>query len=336
MTTKPHAPGVMGIMAASLAEQRAKATESTKVRLERVFADDEDLEPVTAPAPVVSEPEPAPPPPSKPRLNGLERSEDIVVLLDPNLIDPWKYADRPDDEFGELEELTESIRAHGQETPALVRPSSVKGRYELIYGRRRWTVCKDLGMKLKAVIKDLDNATAYQKMHLENKLRTDLSAWAKARSYKQVLEDGLYISESALAAHLGIHRSSLSNIMCLTRIPSEIVEAVGSDGMRNMGVQTAKTILSLAKAPENIEKIVSLSDKIAAGNMGAEALTKAVQSANKPRERDTRVIADDTGRKLFSLRQTGRNMTEVMFYPEALKRYSEEELISKIKGLFCE
>lgn len=329
MTKKPNAPGVMGIMAASLEERRAK--------IERVFTDNEDFVPVTA-TPVVSEPEPEPEPPSpsKPRLNGLERSEDIVVLIDPNLIDPWKYADRPDDEFGDLEETTESIRAHGQEVPALVRPSKVKGRYELIYGRRRWTICKDLGRKLKTFVKDLDDATAYEKMYLENKLRTDISAWARACNHKLALDDGLYASESALAAKLGIHRGSLNNIMTLTRLPAEVIEAVGRDGMRKMGVQTAKTILSLTKEdPENVKKIVALSDKIAAGSLGPEAIAKAVQNEKKPRERDTRIIVDEAGKKLFSLRHTGRNMTEVMFHPEALRRYSEEELISKIKGLFC-
>lgn len=331
--TKPHAPGVMGIMAASLAEQRAKATQDTQGRLERVF-DDDDFEPATASASVVSIVEE--PSPSKPRTRGLERSTDVVVLLDADIVDPWKYADRPEDEFGDLEELTESIRAHGQETPALVRPSAVKGRYELIYGRRRWTVCKDLGLKLKVVIKDLDDQAAFQKMYLENSSRKDLSPWARANSYKKALEAKLYASESALAAHLGIHRGSLGNIMCLTRLPSEVVEAIGPQGMSKMGVQTAKAILSLTKDPENLPKIVEMADKIATGTVGADTIAKAVAKAVTPRSRDTKVVSDDSGRKLFSMRQTGRGMTEVMFYPEALRRYSEEELVNKIKGLFCE
>lgn len=344
MSDIPRAPGAMGMMAASLAEQRRKATATAKGKIEKVFADEPAAKPVSlvsdsipAPSPaVVAAPAPAPAaatPVSTPRIKA-EQADDAIFMLDPNDIVPWELADRPDQEFGDLEEITESIRAHGQETPALVRPiPGQKGKYELIYGRRRWTVVKDLGLKLKTFIKTLDDKSAFQKMFLENSSRKDLSAWARARSYKKAIEKGLYPSESALAAHLGIHRGSLNNIMAFNRIPDEIVEAVGQ-GMSKIGIHTAKAIISACDDPENVARIVSLADKLAAGGVGPETITSAVQKAKQPRQRDTKIISDATGKKLFSLRQTGRGMTEVMFYQEAVKQQTEEELINKIKGLF--
>lgn len=342
MTDKPRAPGAMGMMAASLAEQRNNALAKGRAQLEKVFDDDEDDEPAPAPASVVSiestpAPSPAPvaaPTPAPVTQIKAGKSDDHIYLIDPNDVEPWELADRPDDEFGDLEGLTESIRAHGQETPALLRPiANRKGKYQLIYGRRRWTVCKDLGIKLKAFVRALDDKSAYQKMHLENADRQDLSAWAKACSYKKALDKGLYPSESALAAHLGIHRASLSNIMALNRIPSQVIEAIGP-GMAKIGVQAAKAIINVCKDPLNVERVVSMADKIGSGTMGPESIISAVQKVQRSNERETRVITDEAGKKLFSCRVTGRGMTEVMFYPEALKRHTEEELINKIKGLF--
>lgn len=328
--TKPHAPGVMGIMAASLAEQRTKALEDTKGRLERVF-DDDDFEPAVAPASVVSIASEAPA--QKDPAANLKTTE-RVVSIDPDVIVPWDLADRPLDEIGDLESLTESIRIHGQETAALVRPAKTKGRYELIYGHRRWMVCRDLGIKLRCIVREMDDKTAHKKMVLENSDREAISSWARALNFKKAIDNGLYPSESALAASLGIHRSSLSNIMAFTRIPADVAEAIGP--MSKVGVQTAKAIVTLCKSEEQREFVIKNAEKIAAGAMTGDSLISACNRAQKPRERETKVVTDDSGRKLFSMRQTGRGMTEVMFYPEALRRYTEEEMINKIKGLFCE
>lgn len=345
MSELPRAPGAMGMMAASLAEQRKKATATAKGNIEKVFGGEPAKKPVSlvgespaAPSPAaVATPDPeavAPAAPLAVESAASRRGDDTVYLIDPEDIVPWDLADRPDQEFGDLEDLTESIRAHGQETPALVRPMPEQpGKYELIYGRRRWCVVKDLGLKLKTFIRSLEDKEAFQKMFLENSSRQDLSAWARARSYKKAIDKGLYPSESALAAHLGIHRGSLNNIMAFNRIPEEIVQAVGA-GMSKIGIHTAKAIVSVCEDPENVPRIVELADKLAAGGVGPESIASAVQKAKQPRQRDTKIITDAAGKKLFSLRQTGRGMIEVMFYQEAVKQHPEEELINKIKGLF--
>ncbi len=328
--TKPHAPGVMGIMAASLAEQRAKATQDTQGRLERVFDDDDDFEPATASASVVSIASEPPAAVEAPAVGA--KGAEKIIAIDPNLIVPWDLADRPLDEIGDLESLTESIRIHGQETAALVRPAKTKGRYELIYGHRRWMVCRDLGIKLRCVVREMDDKTAHKKMVLENSDREAISSWARALNFKKAIDNGLYPSESALAASLGIHRSSLNNIMAFTRIPADVAQAIGP--MSKVGVQTAKAIVMLCKSEEQREFVIKNAEKIATGTMTGDSLISACNRAQKPRERETKVVTDDSGRKLFSMRQTGRGMTEVMFYPEALRRFTEEEMINKIKGLF--
>ncbi len=59
-------------------------------------------------------------------------------------------SDRFDVEEG-LDELIESIRASGQQLPAMLRYRKGAGpRYVVVYGRRRIAACRALGIKVKA------------------------------------------------------------------------------------------------------------------------------------------------------------------------------------------
>lgn len=329
MSETPRAPGAMGMMAASLAEHR-KGGPLPKAQLERVF-DDPLPEPAKAPVSVVPTPAPTPKAPSV----KADKSDDIVYYLDPNDVEPWFLADRRPGEFGDLSRMTESIRINGQEVPALVRPGKTKGKYELIYGRRRWTVCKDLEIKLKTFIRAVSDQEAFEKMVLENLDREDVSNWTRALSFKAAIEAGVYPSESALAAKNNFHRATMSNIMSLTRIPEAVVEAIGEDGMQKMSIGSAKAILAACKSEAGMEKVISLASKIAEGTLSGESITKTVERSTKPDTRETKIVTTPDGKKLFSCRVTGRGMTELMFYPEALRDIPQEELLNKIKGLFC-
>lgn len=321
-----RAPGVFGIFAQEI--QQGQPPKGGK-GLQKVHRD----LPATAPVSVITPPSPTVKQKPAQKVEA-DASDDTVYLLDPNDIEPWAFADRPEHEFGDLTSLTEKIRVHGQEVPALVRPGKVKGKYELIYGRRRWTVCKDLGIKLKAFVRSIDDQEAHARMVIENE-RDPVSTWAKAMNYKKVIEAGVYPSESALAAKLGIHRASLSNIMAYNRIPEPVVEALGPQCMSGMGIHTAKAILAASKSPEDVEVLVSNANKIVSGSLTGDNILKLVNKAKESKPRETKIVTDDSGRKLFSLRTTGRGMTEVMFYQEAVKQFGgDEAFVSKIKGLF--
>jgi len=326
-----RAPGVMGLYAKSLAEQQKKGREAGKAHLQPVFAEEPE-EVSTSPASVVSEPAAAK------KVEKAERpaakGSETVELIDTDLIDPWEFADRPDDEFGDLESLTDNIRIHGQETPILVRPNKkAKGRYELIYGRRRWTVCKDLGIKVKAFVRNYDDRQAYAAMYRENSERKDISSWARAVSYRKALDKGLYESESALAANLGISRATMSNIMVYTRIPGEVAAAIGP--MHNVSILTAKAILRCASGDEeSVERLISVADKIQAGELTGDKVEKAVVASSTKRSSETKIVTDSQGRKLFSYRDNGRTFLELNFYQEAEKKAGVDKIVNALKELF--
>lgn len=365
MTDHPI-PGIAGYFINDLNRKREEKRAAAQGRIKKPYVDTQPadtsaeqipVEPVSAkeePAPYTSAPtaaeffeeevrKAAPSPsaqvsaePTKDKSSRQAANEDTIVELDTGLIDEWELNDRPVDEFGDISDLTLRINQHGQIVPILVRPKK-GGRYELIYGRRRWTACKELGLKVKAFVRKLTDQGAYQAMVNENAGREDISSWARALSYKKALDMGVYPSQAALAAHLGLNKATLSNIMIYNRIPDEIASAVGS--FAKVGIGTVKAILSLAEDKANIEHIVANAALIRSGKMADKALTRTVEAArtSSPCPSGTKSVLDASGNKLFSMRRTERGVWSVTLAKDLTRDLSEEEVEARLKAAFkCE
>jgi ParB family chromosome partitioning protein len=327
-----NVPGAMGHFARmeEALQTGAPLPTFTPAPLVREFDDELEAGPESKPA---EESKPAHKSTAKPDskvalLKKVSNSDNGVVELDPNVIDEWEMVDRPTDEFGDLSELTKSIAQHDQSIPILVRPKK-NGRYELIYGRRRWTICKDLDRKVKAFVRDLNDRDAYQQMVIENQHREDLSSWARALSYKKALDTGIYSSQSALAAHLGIDRSVLNNLLVYTKIPDDIVEAVGS--FSKVGIHAVRALLTLCEDKENHDHLIGLADRIASGELGAKTLPRAVERLRDSAPKNpTTSVADEHGAKVFSMRRTDRGVLQVTFAKDAVRHLSDEELQQRL------
>ncbi|MFC4217246.1 plasmid partitioning protein RepB [Pseudophaeobacter arcticus] len=127
---------------------------------------------------------------SAPALGALQGSLASIREIDPNIIDDWGPVDRleeftavnAEDDDESFEGLKNSIREGGQQVPILVRRSkAAEGRFEAIYGRRRLRACRELGIKVRANVQDIDDATALLAKGLENAARRNLSFYEKAR-----------------------------------------------------------------------------------------------------------------------------------------------------------
>lgn len=92
-----------------------------------------------------------------------------------------------DDE--DMDQLVESIRERGVDTPALVRRKN-NGRYELISGHRRRRACEIIGLEaLKCEVLELDDDEAVITMVESNLMgRSRILPSNKAFAYKMQLE----------------------------------------------------------------------------------------------------------------------------------------------------
>lgn len=124
--------------------------------------------------------------------------------------------------------LAESIKAHGQQVPIMLRPVADKpGYYRIVYGRRRLRALRFLGIPAKALIRSLSDEEAILAQGQENSQRLDPSFIEKAL-FAADLATGGYEQEVILDA-LAVDKPMLSRMTKVARsIPKSVVEQIGS------------------------------------------------------------------------------------------------------------
>ena len=101
------------------------------------------------------------------------------------------------------------------------------GRFEAIYGRRRLKACRDLGIKVRANVQDVDDATALLAKGLENAARRNLSFYEKARFAEAIQTAGHDASTTRQV--LNLSASGLSHLSKVTQnVPQSIGDLVGA------------------------------------------------------------------------------------------------------------
>lgn len=170
-----------------------------------------------------------------PALGALQGSLSAIRELDPSLIDDWGPKDRLDgftavnseDDGDGYETLKSSIKDGGQQVPILVRRAGTEGRFEVIYGRRRLRACRELGLKVRANVQDLDDATALLAKGLENAARRNLSFYEKAR-FAAVIQVAGHNTKTVRQV-LSLSASGLSHLTKVTdNIPDDVGDQIGA------------------------------------------------------------------------------------------------------------
>lgn len=170
-----------------------------------------------------------------PALGALQGSLSAIRELDPSLIDDWGPKDRLDgfttvnseDDGDGFETLKSSIKDGGQQVPILVRRAGTEGRFEIIYGRRRLRACRELGMKVRANVQDLDDATALLAKGLENAARRNLSFYEKAR-FAAVIQAAGHNTKTVRQV-LSLSASGLSHLTKVSdNIPDDVGDQIGA------------------------------------------------------------------------------------------------------------
>jgi ParB family chromosome partitioning protein len=147
--------------------------------------------------------------------------------IDPALIDASPIVDRLEVPEESQRELRESIRLHGQQVPILIRPHPLKeGRYQIAYGRRRLQAARELGIKIKAIIRTLSDEELIVSQGQENSARQDLTFIEKAL-FASKLEAAGYTRDIIMAA-LTVDKTILSRLISTAaKIPADLIEAIG-------------------------------------------------------------------------------------------------------------
>jgi ParB family transcriptional regulator, chromosome partitioning protein len=180
--------------------------------------------------------EPISPPPT-PRV---ERGLVSVERIRPN---PWQPRSITDPV--KMDELVRSIQALGVLEPLLLR--AVGDSYELVAGERRLRAAQRIGLtEVPAIIVELGDKESLEVALVENIQREDLNPVDEARAY-HVLAEEFGRTHDEIATQVGKDRSTVSNLLRLLRLPSEVLDAV-SGGTLTVG--HARALLGLPRSQD--------------------------------------------------------------------------------------
>lgn len=153
-------------------------------------------------------------------------SSNSIRDIDPAQIDGGGLTDRLGEDAG-IADLSESIRAHGQQVPILVRPAEQPDRYTIVYGRRRLAAMKRLNRPVKAIVRTLTDEAAIVAQGQENNLRLDPSFIEKAIFIREMKAAGY--SSGVIRDALGLSRQSVSaHVTVIAEISDDVIERIGA------------------------------------------------------------------------------------------------------------
>lgn len=264
---------------------------------------------------------------------GQARNGETIVSLDANLIDPSFVHDRLEVTDAEIAELAELIKVQGQLVPILVRNSPTDdSRYQIAFGHRRWRATKLLGIKVKAIVRDLSDEELVVAQGQENNARSDLTFIEKAR-FVTALEDRGF-SRPVITASTGIHLTDLSTMMAIARgLPGGVVESIGKAPAigRPRWLQLQKALADQA-ALSRINELIKTEQflQLQTDARFAAALKEAEQRAPTKKSEDW---VDPKGRRLVVIDRAAKKSS--VHFDTAADAGFAEYVVEKLNDLYA-
>lgn len=151
---------------------------------------------------------------------------DLVVEIPTELIDPSFITDRIGD-GDDMDEFVASIRDHGQRAPILLRPHpKTEGRYQIVFGHRRYRALKILGLPVKAMVKTLTDDELVVAQGQENQSRLNLSYIERAIFASRL--EARSFQRDVICSALNVDKTEVSRMISVAAgLPDELIEAIG-------------------------------------------------------------------------------------------------------------
>ncbi len=201
------------------------------------------------------------------------------IIPDPN--QPRKFFDQ-----SSLEDLSNSIRERGIETPINVRPEK-DGKFRIIAGERRWRCAVSLGLKtIPSIIKEMNDADAFLLSLTENIQRENLHYLDESEAFKRMLDEGYVKDQKELAERLGKRKGYISEKFKILSLPQMVKQLIyTTDAI------TFSHALLLAQV-KNSETTLELAHKIAKGELPVRKLemlllSGALEKPGNPRHKSS-------------------------------------------------
>ncbi len=227
-----------------------------------------------------------------------------VSLVRISQIEPRRDQPRKNFDLEALQQLADSISAHGIIQPVAVR-ESIGGYYEIIAGERRWRAAKMAGLsEIPVTVIAADDKKAAELALIENVQREDLNPIEEALAYKKLSEE-YGLTQEKVAQAVGKSRSGVANSLRLLDLPEECYEMVAS---RTLSEGHAKVLMGLGEDEEIVKAARTVIEKELSVRE-TEALVKRILSSLEEEDGQeepaapvkvnySKVLAEKAGRQL--------------------------------------
>jgi ParB family chromosome partitioning protein len=200
-----------------------------------------------------------------------ERVERISI----DLIDPNPYQPRRVFEPDRLTELAQSIRSDGIIQPVVVRRNGP--RYTLIVGERRWRAARLAALtEIPCLVQDIPPDRVLEVTLVENIQREDLNPIEAAQAFERMHRE-LRLSHEAIAERTGKDRTTITNLLRLLKLPSDIQQLVAE---HRISMGHARAILGLGS--EEHQRAVA--EKVAAQGLSVRQVERLVRRMTEARD----------------------------------------------------
>ena len=156
------------------------------------------------------------------------KSGTSVIDLDPALVEASFMADRlARDLDADYRKLVDSIRNAGQQVPILVRPHPDKpAAYQIAFGHRRRNAALELGVTVKAIVRQLSDQELVVAQGKENAERRNLSFIERALFAAALEQKGF--NRATVNAALGVQTSEMTRLLAVAgSVPADIIATIG-------------------------------------------------------------------------------------------------------------
>ena len=245
---------------------------------------------------------------------------ETIVEIDPDLVDESFARDRVNIDKSDYEtdyrQVLDSIRQSGQNTPALIRPHpNLPGRYMLVFGRLRHRAAKDLGIKLRAVVKKMSDREHVIAQGQENNARANTSFIEKALFAADIIRNNYDTDNSTALAAIGVDKPTLSKMLSVASLEPKLIEAIGR--AKGIGRDRWYEIKLLLDKPGNIEIALEVAHDVGVAELSSEEkfervfITLKAKKGKRPQKQQVAEKSWSLSKNAVkvSTRGTGRSFT---------------------------
>ncbi len=248
-----------------------------------------------------------------------------IEMIEPN-------PEQPRHEFGDLRELTASIKEKGVLEPLLVKVKP-EGGWMIIAGERRWRASKLAGLaEVPCIEIETDDQGVAEIALIENLQRKDLNIWEEADGLK-ALADKFGYTQEEIAQKISKSRSTVTELMTVAGLPDDI-----RIRCREANISSKSTLLEIARQFDDaamnsfLDDFITGKAKPRTKQLKTHASTPGKVSALKPEETDPKVNLKTDG---YAFRYSGDDPKfEMTIEFETVQNASRAEVLRALKQAF--